>query len=304
MKELKLKTAVTALAAAIIWGTAFAFQRMAAGDIGAFSFTFYRSALASLSLGVPLLAQKMRQNKDDQKKADKKQLALGGLVCGVLIMTASTLQQAGLANTEAGKAGFLTALYILLVPILSVVFLRKKVAPSLWICVLLGLIGLYFISVKDGFTISGSDTLILLSSLVYAVYILAVAHYVRFCSPTALNCAQFGVSAVICLPLMFIFEEPTVASLLNNIIPILYLGIFSSALAYTLQFIAQRNGNTVAVTLILSMESVFSAVGGAVLLHEFLTSRELFGCALMFTAVILIQLPERVWKRKKTPADK
>ena len=201
-------------------------------------------------------------------------------------------------HREAGKAGFLTTLYILLVPLFSVVFLHKRVAPSLWVSVLLGLTGLYFISVKEGFTISPSDALVLLSAGIYAVYILAVDYYVRFCSPTELNCAQFIVASVVCLIGMFAVEEPTLAELRDNIIPILYLGIFSSAIAYTLQFAAQRDGNPVAVTLLLSMESVFSVLGAAVLLHEFLSGRELFGCGIMLCAVILVQLPEGFWKRK------
>ena len=198
-----------------------------------------------------------------------------------------------------GTAAVLIYLMPSLVMLFSVVFLHKKVAPSLWVSVVLGLTGLYFISVKEGFTISPSDALVLLSAVIYAVYILAADYYVRFCSPTELNCAQFIVASVVCLIGMFAVEEPTLAELRENIVPILYLGIFSSALAYTLQFAAQRNGNPVAVTLLLSMESVFSVLGAAVLLHEFLSGRELFGCGIMLCAVILVQLPEGFWKRKK-----
>ncbi len=133
--------------------------------------------------------------------------------------------------------------------------------------------------------------------MIYAAYILAGDYYVRFCSPTELNCAQFVVATVVCLIGMLAVEVPTFAELRDNIIPILYLGIFSSALAYTLQFAAQRNGNPVAVTLLLSMESVFSVLGAAVLLHEFLSPRELLGCAIMFCAVIVVQLPEGFWRQ-------
>ena len=275
-KGLSLKTALTALAASFVWGTAFAFQRMAAGHIGAITFNFYRSVLAALSLGVLLFVSNRRKKPEERKKSDPKKIAIGGTVCGVLVIAAS----------------------ILLVPLFSVVFLHKRVAPSLWVSVLLGLTGLYFISVKEGFTISPSDALVLLSAGIYAVYILAADYYVRFCSPTELNCAQFIVASVVCLIGMFAVEEPTLAELRDNIIPILYLGIFSSAIAYTLQFAAQRDGNPVAVTLLLSMESVFSVLGAAVLLHEFLSGRELFGCGIMLCAVILVQLPEGFWKRK------
>ena len=297
-KGLSLKTALTALAASFVWGTAFAFQRMAAGHIGAITFNFYRSVLAALSLGVLLFVSNRRKKPEERKKSDPKKIAIGGTVCGVLVIAASIVQQYAIADVEAGKAGFLTTLYILLVPLFSVVFLHKRVAPSLWVSVLLGLTGLYFISVKEGFTISPSDALVLLSAGIYAVYILAADYYVRFCSPTELNCAQFIVASVFCLIGMFAVEEPTLAELRDNIIPILYLGIFSSAIAYTLQFAAQRDGNPVAVTLLLSMESVFSVLGAAVLLHEFLSGRELFGCGIMLCAVILVQLPEGFWKRK------
>ena len=300
-KGMSLKTALTALAASFVWGTAFAFQRMAAGHIGAITFNFYRSVLAALSLGVLLFVSNRRKKPEERKKSDPKKLVAGGIVCGVLVIAASIVQQYAIADVEAGKAGFLTTLYILLVPLFSVVVLHKKVAPSLWVSVLLGLIGLYFISVKDGFTISPSDALILLSAAIYAVYILAGDYYVGFCSPTELNCAQFIVASIVCLIGMFAVEKPTFAELRDNIIPILYLGIFSSALAYTLQFAAQRDGNPVAVTLLLSMESVFSVLGAAVLLHEFLSARELFGCGIMLCAVILVQLPEGFWKRKKKP---
>ena len=304
MKHMSLKTALTALAASFVWGTAFAFQRMAAGHIGAITFNFYRSVLAALSLGVLLLVANRRKKPEQRTKREPKKIVFGGLVCGVLVFAASVVQQYAIADVEAGKAGFLTTLYILLVPLFSVVFLHKKVAPSLWVSVLLGLTGLYFISVKEGFTISPSDALILLSAVIYAAYILAADYFVRFCSPTELNCAQFAVASVLGFIGMFVFESPTIAELRECIIPILYLGIFSSALAYTLQFAAQRDGNPVAVTLLLSMESVFSVLGAAVLLHEFLSARELFGCGIMLCAVILVQLPDGFWKRKPSAPAK
>lgn len=217
-----MKTALTALAASFVWGTAFAFQRMAAGHIGAITFNFYRSVLAALSLGVLLLYPTGGKAGGAEEERPEK-IAIGGTVCGVLVIAASIVQQYAIADVEAGKAGFLTTLYILLVPLFSVVFLHKRVAPSLWVSVLLGLTGLYFISVKEGFTISPSDALVLLSAGIYAVYILAVDYYVRFCSPTELNCAQFIVASVVCLIGMFAVEEPTLAELRDNIIPILYL---------------------------------------------------------------------------------
>ena len=299
MKKLSLKTALTALGAAFIWGTAFAFQRMAAGNIGAITFNVCRSVLAALSLCIMIFFSRKRKKPEEAKIKDPKKLIMGGIVCGALVLAASIAQQAALEGTEAGKAGFLTTLYILLVPVFSVIFLRKRVPASLWIGVLAGVVGLYFVSVKENFTISSSDALVLMSAVIYAVYILAVDYYVRFCPSMELNCIQFAVATVLGAFAMFVSEEPTWEQIRVCLIPILYLGIFSSAVAYTLQFSAQKDGNPVAVTLLLSMESVFSVLGAAVLLHEYLSPRELFGCAVMFCAVIYVQLPEGFFKRRK-----
>ena len=289
-KGLSLKTALTALAASFVWGTAFAFQRMAAGHIGAITFNFYRSVLAALALGVLLFVSNRRRRPEERKKSALKKIAAGGIVCGVLVAVASVLQQCAIAEVEAGKAGFLTTLYILLVPLFSVLFLHKKVAPNLWVSVALGLTGLYFISVKDGFTISPSDAMVLLSAVIYAAYILAADYFVRFCSPTELNCAQFIVASVVCLIGMFAVEEPTLAELRDNIIPILYLGIFSSAVAYTLQIIGQKYADMTTATLTMSLESVFAAIAGWLILKETMGVREIIGCVLIFAAIVVSQL--------------
>ena len=292
MKNDRLKTAIFALSAALIWGLAFAFQRSAAGSIQAFTFNMYRCMLAVLSLGLFLFVQR-KKLPVLRAPGDAGRLALGGLVTGVLLFFASNLQQMGLAETEAGKTGFLTTLYTVLVPVLGVIFFRKKVPFSLWISVAIAALGLYLICVKAGFSLVRSDMLVIGSAILYAFYILAVDHFVAGLNPVAMSCAHFFVSGVLSFICAMLFEHPSLAALRECLVAVLYVGVCSSAMGYTLEFYAHQSGNPVTVALLLSTESVFSLLGGALLLREFLSARELLGCAVMFCAVILSQLPEK-----------
>ena len=299
MKDTRLKTAVFALLAALIWGMAFAFQRMAAEYIGPFSLNFYRGVLATPCLGAFLW---LRRRKTPRAAApgSRRRLLLGGLVCGALLFLAANLQQKGIEGTEAGKAGFITTLYIILVPVLGVMFLRERVSLRLWVSVAAATVGLYLICVRSGFTLVRSDMLILLCAVVYAVYIIMVDIFVRDVDPVALSFVHFGVSAVLSGILAFALESPSWATLRPCFWAVAYVGVFSSAVAYTLQFTAQQLGRPVTVTLLLSMESAFSLLGGAVLLGERLALREGLGCLIMFCAVILAQLPEEWLHRKQS----
>ena len=277
MKSVRWKTALLALLAAMIWGMAFAFQRMAVGHVEPFTFNFTRGLLAAPCLGLFLWMR--RRKTPGPVSGDRKRLLLGAVVCGALLFAASNLQQKGLEGTEAGKAGFITALYIVLVPVFGVLFLRKRVSGRLWISVLAAAAGLYLICIRRGFSLERSDVLVLLCAVVYAAYILAVDHFV-------------GAAA-------FALETPSWAGIRACLWAILYVGIFSSAVAYTLQFAAQRLGEPVTVTLLLSMESVFSVLGGAILLGETLSLREGIGCAVMLFAVILAQLPDSLFRQSE-----
>ena len=301
MKSDRIKTALFALSAAMIWGVAFAFQRSASGSIQAFTFNTYRCILAVLSLGVFLIVQR-KKLPVLRESGDAKRLAVGGLVTGVLLFAASNLQQMGLAETEAGKAGFLTTLYTVLVPVLGVIFFRKKVSFSLWISVAIAAAGLYLICVKENFSLVGSDMLVIGSAILYAFYILAVDHFVAGLNPVAMSCAHFLVSGILSFACAMTFEHPSLGALRECLAAVLYVGVCSSALGYTLEFYAHQSGNPVTVALLLSTESVFSLLGGAVLLREFLSARELLGCGVMFCAVILAQLPQGWWKKKKQEA--
>ena len=297
MKSVRWKTALLALLAAMIWGMAFAFQRMAVGYVEPFTFNFTRGLLAAPCLGIFLWLR--RRKTPGPASGDRKRLLLGAVVCGALLFAASNLQQKGLEGTEAGKAGFITALYIVLVPVFGVLFLRKRVSGRLWISVLAAAAGLYLICIRRGFTLERSDVLVLLCAVVYAAYILAVDHFVKDTDPVTLSCLQFAVSGLLSGAAAFALETPSWAGIRACLWAILYVGIFSSAVAYTLQFAAQRLGEPVTVTLLLSMESVFSVLGGAILLGETLSLREGIGCAVMLFAVILAQLPDSLFRQSE-----
>ena len=304
MKDVRAKGVVFALSAALIWGLAFAFQRSASGAIGPFTFNFYRNTLAVASL-TPVLLLRRRLGRGSRTPPEKRrQLLVGGLVTGALLFAAAYLQQAGLSGTEAGKAGFLTALYSVLVPLISVALLRRRVSVRLWCSVLLAMAGLYFICIKTGFTLEKSDVLVLGCALVYAVYILSVDHFVSGLDAVLLSCVHFAVSGVLSGIAAFALETPALGALRDNLTAVLYVGVCSSAVGYTLEFAAHQQGNPVAVSLLLCMESVFSVLGGALILGERLTARELFGCGVMFCAVILAQLPETFFHRKIKPAER
>lgn len=298
MHSVRVKRVIFSLSAAVIWGVAFAFQRSASEYIEPFTFNFYRCVLAVISLGV-FLCMMRKKMPVLGKSGDWKKLAMGGLVTGALLFIASNLQQMGVGETEAGKAGFLTSLYTVLVPVFGVMFFHKKVSPTLWVSVLIAAVGLYLICVKKGFTLVRGDMLVLMCAVVYAFYILAVDYYVEGLNSVALSCAHFFVSGVLSGIAAFTLEHPDLGALRYCLVDVLYVGVCSSAIAYTFQFAAQQLGNPVAVSLLLCMESVFSVLGGAVLLHEYLSLRELAGCAVMFCAVILAQLPPNWWQRKK-----
>ncbi len=255
----------------------------------------HQSALGSHAHTLRLL----RGNTPEETRA----LWIGGICCGTMLALATFFQQAGLdANTEAGKAGFLTAMYIVLVPVFGLV-LKKKVTPVVWLAVALAVVGLYLLCVKDAFTIRASDALVLTCSVVFAIQILLVDHFSPLCNGVKLSCIQFLTCFVVSAVPALIFEETTLSDIQGSVIPILYLGVLSSGVAYTLQIIAQRNANPAVVSLLMSMESVFSVLAGAALLGEVLSVREYVGCALMTCAIVLTQLPTRSQRTTQTSIE-
>ncbi len=283
------------LLAALIWGTAFVSQRISAGHMGAFTFNGARGLVAFVAMGLVSCAFRRREYRESAG-ASRRRLVLGGVCCGVLLTVASNLQQLAMSDTAAGKAGFLTSLYIVLVPVLSR-FLRRRVPAALWGSVAAAAVGLYLLCVREGFSLAPSDLLLLLCALTFAGHILAVDYFVRDANPLAMSCIQFAVMAALSLGTAFVWERPTWEQLRPCLGQILYVGIFSSAVAYTLQMAAQKTANPVTLSLLLSLESVFSAVAGVLFLRETLSSRECLGCFVILCAVILAQLPDSLWRR-------
>lgn len=285
------------LVAAFIWGSAFVAQSVSADLVPPFTFTASRSAIAFISLLIVILLLKKSKKistfleSGAKEKGSRKDLLVGGICCGTMLSIATNLQQAGLLETSPGKAGFITALYIVLVPILGLL-LKKRVAPIFWVSVVIATIGLYLLCITEALTISKSDLLVLLCAFCFAVHILFIDHFTQKVDGVKLSCIQFLTVAVTSSVLMLIFETPSLANLLKCIWPIIYVGVFSSAIAYTLQIIAQKGNNPTVVSLLLSLESVFAVITGALILGQGVTFREGIGCMLMFGAVILAQLPQ------------
>jgi drug/metabolite transporter (DMT)-like permease len=293
---------------ALIFGVSFVAQRAGMAYIGPFTFNGIRSLIGALVL-VPVILIMDRQRKTNGATADavslslaataeaqaeaassRKNLLLGGFWCGVVVFISSSLQQAGMIYTTAGKAGFITALYIVIVPILGL-FLKKKVRPVLWFSVILATSGLYLLSVKDGFSIGWGDLLILLSAVGLSIHIILIDHFSPKTDPVKLSSLQFLVCGIISLPFMFGFETVSLAGIMESKIPILYAGVMSCGVAYTLQVIAQKRTEPTMTSLILSMESVIAVIAGILILGESISVRETIGSIIMFSGILLAQLP-------------
>ena len=295
MKHNQVRQVVFPILAAFIWGTAFVAQDMCADSIGAFTFNATRYFIAVLALLVVILIKDgLAKDKPSlspiQKKAANKQLWLGGLCCGTALAVASNFQQAGMvAGTDSGKAGFLTALYVVLVPLFGL-FFKRKVNLSTWIAVVLSVVALYLLCIKGEFSLAPGDLLILVCAVCFAVHILVIDHFTAYCDGVKLSCIQFLFAGIISAICMFIFETVDFTAIWSCIMPLLYVGIFSCGVGYTLQILAQKDSNPTVVTILLSLESVFAVIAGAIILKQQMSVREYIGCAVMFAAVILAQI--------------
>ena len=287
---------VLLLLTALIWGAAFVAQSVGMDYIGPFTFNCVRSILGGIVL-IPLIyildkQKKRNTSKVEEVEPNKKTLAIGGICCGIFLMLGSSLQQIGIQYTTAGKAGFITALYILIVPILGMV-VGKKAGIKVWIGVVLAVIGMYFLCMTSGFSIAKGDFYVLLGSIAFSFHILVIDHFSPKVDGVKMSCIQFLVCGVVSMVPMFLLETPSLESVFAGWFPLLYAGVFSSGVAYTLQIVAQKNMNPAIASLILSMESCFAVLAGWLILGEQLSTRESAGCVLMFAAVILAQLPEK-----------
>ncbi|MBQ2061667.1 MAG: DMT family transporter [Oscillospiraceae bacterium] len=292
----QVRQVVFPLLAAFIWGTAFVAQDMCADVIEPMTFNAARSFIAVIILLViiclfRLFRRDKAQPSPEAKKYARRNMLIGGVCCGTALAVASNFQQAGItAGTDAGKAGFITALYIVLVPLLGL-FLKKRVSLPVWIAVAIAVVALYLLCIKGEFKLQTGDLLILLCAFFFAVHILIIDHFTQRVDGMKLSCAQFLVCGILSLIGALIFEHPDLGAIFSVILPILYVGVFSSGVAYTLQILAQKDSNPTVVTILLSMESVFAVISGAIILHQSMTPREYLGCILMLIAVILAQIP-------------
>ena len=294
---------------ALIWGCAFVAQSVGMDYVGPFTFNAARSILGGIAL-LPVIFVMRRQKKkaenlpDTQKspaekKKERSTLILGGICCGAALAVASSLQQIGIMYTSAGKAGFITALYILIVPVLGI-FLGRRAGKKVWAGVVLAVVGMYFLCISGGFSIAKGDFYVILCAVGFSVHILVIDYFSPRVDGVCMSCIQFFVSGILCGIPALIFEEPQLGDILNAWMPVLYAGVLSSGVGYTLQIVAQKKTDPTVASLLMSLESVFSVLAGWIILGERLSGREMFGCVLVFAAVILAQLPDKRAKKEQT----
>lgn len=285
------KSPLLLLLTATIWGVAFVAQSVGMDYVEPFTFNGVRNLLGALVL-LPVICGMSGERDVAEEKKDTKTLWLGGVLCGLCLCVASSLQQIGIQYTTAGKAGFLTAMYIIMVPVFGL-FLKKKCSPFVGISIVLATVGLYLLSIKEGFNIGKGDIYVILCAVVFSIHILVIDYFAPKCNGVKLSCIQFLVCGVLCSVIALVVEEPTISGILAAWLPIAYAGVMSCGVAYTLQIIGQKGMNPTVASLILSLESVISVLAGWLLLHQTLSAREIIGCAIMFAAIILAQLPTK-----------
>lgn len=322
MSKLQIRNSLLLLLTAIVWGMGFVAQSVGMEYIGVFTFTSVRSWIAGFVL-IPCIwflqkinrsaaieregfAEKSLIAKNEvqnlaAKALERKNLILGGVCCGIFLAVASSLQQIGVQYTTVGKAGFITAFYIIIVPVLGL-FFKKRCAPSVWVGVVFALAGLYFLCITDGIAdgfaageqlIQKGDFYVFLCALAFSGHILCIDYFSEKTDGVKMACIQFFVCGIITAVPMFLLEEPSLQAILTAWKPVLYAGAVSSGVGYTLQIVGQKGMNPTVASLILSLESVVSVIGGLIILGQKLSTRELIGCVLMFVAIILAQLPEK-----------
>ena len=304
MKSNKFISSLILLTAAVIWGFAFAAQD-AASNLGAFTLGFSRSIIAGIFLVFTVIVldkvSKSSRPLFSAKGIDLNRYEIiGGSICGIILVAASAFQQVGINNgTDGGKAAIITALYVVMVPIYALV-LKKKAPINVWISIVIATVGFYFLCIKENFSIVPSDALVLACALIFPVHILTIDHFSPKCDGVRMSMVQFFVAAAINLIITLITESPFDIKLISeNILPILYLGIGSSGIAYTLQIIGQKGVNPATASILLSLESVFGVIGTAIFLGQRLSFREYIGCAIVLVAVILSQIDFSLIKKKK-----
>ena len=287
----EIKSVFILLLTAAIWGFAFVAQRVGMGFLGAFTFNGIRFALGSISL-LPVIYffdKKFKsENSAERVDADIKTTIKSGVIAGCILYIAASLQQVGLIYTTAAKAGFITSLYIVLVPILGI-FLKQKTHSTTWLGAITAAVGLYFLSINEGFTIEFGDLLQVIGALFWAVHIQVIDKFVKNVDAIKLSSTQFATCSVLSLITAFIFEDISMSGVVSAIVPLLYGGVMSAGVAYTLQAVGQRYAKPSHAAIALSMEAVFAAIGGILILDETMSLRGYLGCALMLAGMLISQ---------------
>ena len=313
MNNKKMLGNLLLLLTAMIWGTAFVFQRVGMDSIEPITFNAARMALAAVMVGVLAFGLRQRHSKGVPRQSDAGASApgtevnvtrqaeesdlpwshtwKGGICCGLFLTAGSVFQQMGVVYTTAGKAGFITAMYMLLVPILNFLLFKKKNSWLVWLAVFLGVGGMYLLCVKEDFTLTRGDILVCICALMFSGHILCCDYFVKLASAVELAAIQFATAAIVSAVIASFTENPNWAGIVAAAVPILYCGVVSGGIGYTLQIVAQKFTDPAIASLLMSLESVFAVIAGSVLLGEQMSSRELLGCAVMFAATILVQIP-------------
>ncbi len=279
------------LVASFFWGTTFVAQSLGAEYVGAGTYLALRTYIGIVFLLPFVIYRDRKENRDYQKENRRQELEAfvkGGILAGLFIFLASFAQQYGIAYTSVAKAGFLTTLYVVFVPIISF-FFGRKFDNKLWICIALSVVGLYLLCMKGSFYLEMGDTMMVLSALGFSIQILAVSRYSKRIDPVKLTLSQFIIEAFLATIVMFVLEKPDMASVYRALPAILYAGVFSSGIAYTLQSLGQKNLNPAIASIAMCLESVFGTLSGWIVLGQTLTLREAIGCVLMFAAIVLSQ---------------
>ena len=282
---------------AFIWGTAFVGQRQGMEHMGPITFNACRMALAALTIGTVSFvlrkrdAQKRQDMSDQSRREYRKNTVIGGICCGFFLTIAALFQQMGMVYTTAGKGGFITAMYILLVPVINWILFKRKSRPLVWIAVLMGIAGIYLLCVTEGLTLEKGDALVMVCPFFFAGHILCCDYFVQRANPVELSAIQFFTVTVLSTIMAFIVENPTWQQVAEAVVPIVWLGVLSGGIGYTFQIIAQQYTDPTVASLLMSLEAVFAVLAGTVLLGERMSARELFGAAIMFAAIILAQIP-------------
>ena len=313
MNNKKMLGNLLLLLTAMIWGTAFVFQRVGMDSIEPITFNAARMALAAVMVGALAFGLRQRHSKgvprqsdagasapgtevNETRQAEESDLPWshtwkGGICCGLFLTAGSVFQQMGVVYTTAGKAGFITAMYMLLVPILNFLLFKKKNSWLVWLAVFLGVGGMYLLCVKEDFSLTRGDILVCICALMFSGHILCCDYFVKLASAVELAAIQFATAAVVSAVIASFTESPNWAGIAAATVPILYCGVVSGGIGYTLQIVAQKFTDPTIASLLMSLESVFAVIAGALLLGEQMSSRELLGCVVMFAATILVQIP-------------